>query len=100
MSNAYKHARATCITLSMSADDNALSLEVRDNGRGFQLDLPPRRISTHIGLQSLQERASEMGGYIDIQSEPGLGAHIKAVFPMSASPVIPSQEQGLGAMQK
>jgi signal transduction histidine kinase len=100
LSNAYKHARATYITLSMSSDDNALSLEVRDNGCGFQPALLPHRISTHIGLQALQERASEVGGYIDIQSEPGLGTHIKAVFPISASPVIRAQEQGPGAMRK
>ncbi|HEY7418155.1 MAG TPA: sensor histidine kinase [Ktedonobacteraceae bacterium] len=82
LNNAYKHAQATRITLTMSANEHELYVEVQDNGRGFLPASIPRYASSHIGLQSLRERVSDAGGHVDIQSEPGQGTCIKASFPL------------------
>jgi signal transduction histidine kinase len=80
LNNAYKHAQATRIKLTITTNEHALYVEVRDNGRGFQPASIPCYATTHIGLQALRERISDAGGRLDIQSEPGQGTSIKARF--------------------
>jgi len=78
--NAYKHAQATRIKLTITTNEHSLCVEVQDNGRGFQPASIPRYATTHIGLQALRERVSDAGGHLHIQSEPGQGTSINARF--------------------
>lgn len=83
LNNAYKHAQATRIKLTITTNEHALYVEVQDNGCGFQPTSIPRYAATHIGLQALRERVSDAGGHLDIQSEPGQGTSIKANFSLN-----------------
>jgi two-component system sensor histidine kinase DegS len=80
--NAYKHAQATRIALTITTNEHALYVEIQDNGCGFQPASIPHYATAHIGLQALRERVADAGGRLDIQSKPGQGTNIKASFPL------------------
>jgi signal transduction histidine kinase len=63
--NAVRHAGARhCLVRLTHEPDGAVSLVVRDDGRGFDPDAPPG-----IGLVSMQERAAELDGTVDVASD-------------------------------
>jgi len=57
-----------------------VTLNVRDNGRGFSLD-DPRRPNA-FGLMGLRERVSLLGGEIRIESQPGRGTVLYVQIPL------------------
>lgn len=77
--NAVKHARASCIAISLEAEAGGLSLTVRDNGVGFD---PAAAFPGHFGLRSMHERATRLGGRTEITSTPGSGACIRVWVPV------------------
>ena len=73
MQNTVKHARASKVDLRLSQNANAVILEVRDDGVGFD---PLGSFPGHLGLHSMQERVSSLGGRLQIESTPGAGTRI------------------------
>jgi signal transduction histidine kinase len=63
MHNTVKHARARKVDLRLSQAANAVILEVRDDGVGFD---PLGSFPGHLGLHSMQERVSSLGGMLQI----------------------------------
>ena len=76
--NTVKHARAANVKLKLEERPEGFTLEVSDDGTGFdaQDDFPG-----HLGLKSMRERASRLGGTLEVASEPGLGVSILARVP-------------------
>ncbi len=70
--NAVRHARAGHIRVRLSGR----GVEVIDDGIGFEPDRPELR-SRHLGLTSMEERARELGGTIEIRSAPGAGTSVR-----------------------
>ena len=67
LTNVSKHAQATRVMIDLSMSRGVLSLEVSDNGRGLESgDLAKAR---SFGLRGLHERASTVGGWVDISSD-------------------------------
>ena len=56
-------------------------MEISDNGKGFDLD----KIKRGNGLNNLEKRAKEIGGQIDIKSEPGKGTCINLMMVLKKS---------------
>jgi PAS domain S-box-containing protein len=81
MHNTVKHARASTITVTLSQTAEGFSLDVMDNGVGFD-----RRASFpgHLGLVSMQERVARFGGLVAIDSAPGEGTRIHVSAPAPA----------------
>jgi signal transduction histidine kinase len=77
--NCARHSGATDVDLCISAVDRHLKVSVRDNGCGFD----PEAVFRGWGLDSLKERASEIGGTLQIDSEPGTGTKIDFHVPLS-----------------
>ena len=76
LTNVARHAAATHVTVALRQDEDGASLFLRDDGRGLpaaELDAP-----RSFGLIGMQERASEFGGQVDIQSAPGGGTVVQA----------------------
>jgi signal transduction histidine kinase len=74
--NAVRHARAARVVVRLEATDAMLVVEVADDGVGFD----PNRVelrSRHLGLTTMEERASELGGRIEIRSSPGAGTTVR-----------------------
>ena len=92
LANACRHAGATRVSVSVRAVGNRLLAEVGDDGVGT---LSPR--PEGVGLQSMHDRAEELGGRVEIDARPGEGTCVRldlpigvpgAAPPMSASRVV------------
>jgi signal transduction histidine kinase len=75
LNNALRHAGAERIAVRLEGHDGLLSLEVSDDGSGFEPDRSELR-SRHLGLTSMEERARELGGQLRIESAPGAGTTV------------------------
>ncbi len=80
MTNAVRHAHATHMCISLTANADALRLSLRDNGQGFDTHTK----SLGVGLVSMRERAVAMGGVFTLISAPGQGVTISVVLPFDS----------------
>jgi PAS domain S-box-containing protein len=79
MHNTVKHARANKVELEMACDSGSLSLEVSDDGVGFDTG---GEFPGHLGLRSMRERAMRLGGTFRVESAAGGGTRIRARIPL------------------
>lgn len=83
-SNIVKHSMADRMRVNLYRDDEALHLQIEDNGRGFD----PARVVCHegesrgLGLISMKERVTLSGGSYRLESSPGFGTRIHASWPL------------------
>ena len=77
--NIVKHARASMVVLRLAGETNEIILEVRDNGRGFN---PAAPFPGHLGLRSMHERVTKVGGTLAIESVPGQGTCLGVRIPV------------------
>jgi len=77
--NIVKHARASVVVLRLARQANEIILQVRDNGRGFD---QAGHFPGHLGLRSMHERVSKMGGTLTIESVPGQGTCVGVRMPI------------------
>lgn len=89
--NARKYADAARIQVKLEADDEELSLTIRDWGKGFDpnevASLPQQGL--HIGLIGIRERARLWGGRCTIRSQPGQGTTIEIAIPRARASLSP-----------
>ena len=85
LKNVTKHAAATKVSISTQATRYSFSVEVEDNGKGFDTSIlaPGQRRKDSFGLFSIKERIEYLGGVLDIQSERGNGTKIILNVPVS-----------------
>ncbi len=78
LSNVARHAEASQASVSMAFDEAGLSIEVRDNGKGFIVPANPAEFParSHFGLLGLQERAEAIGAQLRITSRLGEGTSL------------------------
>ena len=77
--NAIRHARPTRIDVTATfAGSGAVTVTVRDDGRGFLPGTEAGPAQGHFGLQGMRERLERLGGTIAIESGPGAGTTITA----------------------
>jgi PAS domain S-box-containing protein len=82
LSNAVKHAGARECRVTLRGAENALTLEVADDGCGFEIDAA---LHGHgLGLVSMQERLKLVNGTVAIESSVGAGTTVRATVPLSA----------------
>jgi len=75
ITNAVRHAHAANLWIRLTADDEGLRLEARDDGRGATELLPGN------GLTGMRERIKELGGRLEIMTRPNSGFRINAWMP-------------------
>ena len=71
--NIIKYSGADKALFSLKSDRNNVSMMIRDNGIGFDLNKP----TVGNGLKNMQKRAKEVGGKLLIESLPGQGTTIE-----------------------
>jgi PAS domain S-box-containing protein len=83
ISNVIRHAEANNVVISLAIDTENVTLEIKDDGKGFEL--PARWIELaredHLGLVGTAERAQAIGAQLTIESSPGAGTCISVSVP-------------------
>ena len=82
--NAAKHGSATKVEIELTATPALLTLLVRDNGKGF--DVEQSRLAPGLGLICMRERMRLVGGEFDIRSQPGQGTEVICRAPLGKVP--------------
>jgi ligand-binding sensor domain-containing protein/signal transduction histidine kinase len=85
LNNVIKHAHATRVTINLhvqplekdKSGEVRVTLEIRDDGSGFNLDQVP---AGHFGLSNLRERAQAIGAQFEINSQPGSGTLLRTTW--------------------
>jgi signal transduction histidine kinase len=88
VANAAKHAGSAEVAVKVRVTRNELEVRVEDEGRGFRptgtgLD------ASHLGLEMMRRRVTELNGTLDIESSPGKGTRVVARLPVSEQGVKP-----------
>jgi len=76
--NAAIHAHPTRVYVEVEYTKSSSILRVSDDGRGFS---PTYSSDEHFGLRIMRERAQQVGGHLEIRSNPGQGTTITATVP-------------------
>ena len=79
LNNSLKHAKATAVTISLRCKGTTASLEVADDGVGF--DALGKRDHWGFGLTGMFERVAAFGGELQIDSAVGQGTRVKVSAP-------------------
>lgn len=78
LSNVLRHAQASRVSILLAAHGDGLRLEVRDDGKGFDLD---RQKKDSLGMVAMEELANMLHGEIVFLSAPTQGTVIEVCFP-------------------
>src|SRR6266436_385814 len=81
LTNALRHAHASQFEALVVFGGHEIRLNLRDNGHGFD----PAKNHEGFGLQSMRERAEDMGGQFSLESSEGNGTAISIVLPLASA---------------
>jgi PAS domain S-box-containing protein len=90
LNNAFKHAQARTIRLSLHMNAGAVMMEIIDDGIGFERPpaVEPGTTSESsiraggFGLRTMAERAAQVGGTVTVQGSPGAGTVVHVEVPL------------------
>lgn len=74
--NVVRHAGASTVTLRLAVAEARLTVEIADDGRGFD----PSQAPQDRGLAHMRERLAEIGGSCVIRSAPGAGTSVRVTL--------------------
>jgi two-component system, NarL family, sensor histidine kinase UhpB len=100
LNNAHRHGRATKVRVTLVEGPAGISLEVVDDGRGFdpqrvqrpRPDMPQAR----FGVYGMRDRAQLLGGSFEIRSAPGDGTAVRVFLPRWTPPARPDDLPAVG----
>ena len=81
--NIVKHSGDTEVSITVTCEAGGVNLRIEDNGCGFVVN---ELLGTGNGLTSMMRRIDEIGGTLDVKSEPGSGAKISFAVPLAQQP--------------
>jgi signal transduction histidine kinase len=81
LTNVGKHAQASRVALTLSYMEDVVTLDVRDDGKGFAPATVTRNGHGGYGLTGMRQRLGNVAGTLEIESEPGGGTAISASVP-------------------
>ena len=84
LTNVVRHARATTVSVQLSAAEQHWILMVKDNGVGC--DSTTLASSGGVGLRGIRERAEILGGRVELASRPGSGTSVIVRIPVRPEP--------------
>lgn len=84
LQNVRKHANAATVVVSTGVTDDDWTLDVRDDGRGFDIGEVAARGRQNFGLQFMRERAGLIDARLDVRSRPDGGTVIRLEIPRGA----------------
>lgn len=83
LTNIARHAQPKCVEITLRREADQLVLCVKDDGTGFDLDAMSERAVAggSLGVLGMRERATLLGGQLDIESVPGQGSKVQLTCP-------------------
>jgi signal transduction histidine kinase len=80
LTNVLRHAGASSAQVSVRANADELDIEITDDGRGHTADAP-----AGLGLRGMFERATALGGRLEVGPGPDGGWRVHAVLPLTGA---------------
>jgi signal transduction histidine kinase len=80
LNNVSRHSGARSAVVSVQQTEGSIVLTVKDDGSGFE----PAK-TRGLGLLGMEERVRQLGGRLEIESQPGHGTLLRATLPMAAT---------------
>lgn len=101
LTNTVKHAQARNVSVVISQRSGPVSVLIEDDGVGFRPDLLGAKAhrGEQLGLLSMQERATAIGGRFDIESSLGRGTTVRLRIPEASSFPAREGKTGLEALE-
>jgi signal transduction histidine kinase len=81
LANVERHAGASNVVVALESDDRALTLSVRDDGRGPGAAADRGPGDGHFGIALMRERAASLGGELDVSAADGGGTLVRLEVP-------------------
>jgi signal transduction histidine kinase len=84
-SNVLRHAHAAAVTVHMACSQRRFTLEIRDDGVGFDPEAPPARgrRGRAQGLANIRRRAELLDASLEVESAPGRGTRLSLTMPVA-----------------
>lgn len=84
LQNVRKHAAAAIVSVRTDQTDDTWTVEIRDDGRGFDIEAMAARGRRSFGLQFMRERAELIGADFDVLSRPDGGTVVRLAIPTAS----------------
>jgi two-component system nitrate/nitrite sensor histidine kinase NarX len=85
LANVRKHAQASEVHLTLNQEKAEIQIAVEDDGIGFDTARDNGGVkTTHLGLEIMEGRAKQIGGRLEVNSQPGCGTKIVVRIPVGA----------------
>jgi signal transduction histidine kinase len=83
--NVLKHSQASAVTVRVAATESVMEIAIEDNGRGFNLNgtMVDRKGN---GLANLSRRMENLGGQLQVTTQPGRGVKLQFVVKLESQP--------------
>ena len=78
LENIIRHANAKTIALKLEYEKPILTLEISDDGTGFNLEKAEKK--DRLGIKGMRERAADIGGTLSLETKPRYGTTIQVKF--------------------
>lgn len=100
LANATRHADARTVDMRLHYTPDAVTLTVRDDGRGFDVpdDVSDLVFGGHYGLMGMRERVAAVGGTVAIDSTPAHGTTVTVTLPEAATVTAVERDPVCGAV--
>lgn len=83
MTNASKHGGAHYVKISIVRETDPVRIRISDDGSGFDPALLNQETSKHFGLMIMRERMAQIGGTVNVESQPSSGTTVSLEVPFS-----------------
>jgi signal transduction histidine kinase len=83
MTNAVRHASPTQVVVRLQLRSSLLKLQVRDDGKGFDVPRFSQDSQEHYGILGMHERAQAIGAKLFVESTPGEGTVVRLELTLS-----------------
>lgn len=86
LTNVHRHSGGSAVDIRLTLHDRRVQMEIQDNGHGISHDTSSRILEgageTGIGIAGMRERVKDLGGVLEIESDPG-GTILRLTLPLS-----------------
>lgn len=99
LTNVIKHSEATSASVHLDYGPQTVTLDIKDNGKGFETNQCAGPGNGHFGLLGISERAKRLGTEAVFESKPGAGTslHLRVAIDQEVASQQPVPEEGVAA---